>query len=93
MVEQYRNQGLVVLAVNAWNEEKDILKQYIEQNKFQQRVLLNGGSVSDRYGIPNKSVPTVFWIDRAGIVLEADLGSGNLERLERNTAKLVSQKS
>ncbi len=90
MVEEYKKDGLVVLAVNAWDEDKEILQQYVDQNKFQQRVLLNGGEVSDRYGIPNKTVPTVLWIDRKGTVVDTDLGSGNVRRLEQKTAKLVA---
>ena len=92
MAEQYKKDGLVVLAVNAWDEDKEILRQYIEQNKFQQRVLLNGGEVSDRYGNPEKNVPTLVWIDRQGVVLDADLGSGNIKNLEKTTAKLVAAK-
>lgn len=79
--------------MNAWDEDKEILKQYVEQNKLNQRVLLNGGETSDRYGIPDRSVPTVLWIDRSGIVLEVDPGSGDVKKLESNTGKLVRGKS
>jgi len=83
----------VVLAVNAWNEDKEILKQYVEQNKLNQLVLLNGGETSDRFGIPSRSVPTVLWIDRSGIVVDVDTGSGNVKTLEDNTKRLVNGKS
>ena len=83
----------MVLAVNAWDEDKEILKQYVEQNKLNQRVLLNGGETSDRYGIPSRSVPTVLWIDRSGVVVDVDAGSGNVTTLEINTKRLVSGKS
>ena len=83
----------MILAVNAWDEDKEILKQYVEQNKLNQRVLLNGGETSDRYGIPSRSVPTVLWIDRSGIVVNVDPGSGNMKTLENNTKKLVNSKS
>ncbi len=91
LAEEYKKDGLVVLAVNAWDEDKDILKQYVEQNKLNQRVLLNGGEVCDRYGIPDRSVPIVFWVDRSGLVVDVD--SGNVETLEGNTKKLVNSKS
>jgi len=83
----------VVLAVNAWDEDKEILKQYVEQNKLNQLVLLNGGETSDRFGIPSRSVPTVLWIDRSGIVVDVDTGSGNVKTLEDNTKRLVNGKS
>jgi len=79
--------------VNAWDEDKEILKQYVEQNKLNQLVLLNGGETSDRFGIPSRSVPTVLWIDRSGIVVDVDTGSGNVKTLEDNTKRLVNGKS
>ena len=82
----------MVLAVNAWDEDKEILKQYVEQNKLNQRVLLNGGETSDRYGIPERSVPTVLWIDRTGVVVDVDAGSGDVGTLERNTKRLIDGK-
>ncbi len=83
----------MVLAVNAWDEDKEILKQYVEQAKLKQRILLDGGETCDRYSIPGRSVPTVFWIDRAGIVVDVDPGSGDVKKLERYTKKLVTGKS
>lgn len=83
----------MVLAVNAWDEDKEILKQYVEQAKLNQRVLLNGGETCDRYSITGRSVPTLFWIDRDGIVAEVDPGSGDVKTLERNTKRLVTGKS
>ena len=84
---------MVVLAVNAWDEDKEILKQYVEQNKLNQRVLLEGGKTIERYGVPDGALPTVFWIDRAGVVMDVDVGSGDVKKLESNTRKLVSGKS
>lgn len=83
----------MVLAVNAWDEDKGILKQYVEQNKLSQRILLNGGETSDRFGIPSRSVPTILWIDRSGVVVDVDFGSGDVKTLENNTKNLVSGKS
>jgi len=52
-------------------------------------VLLNGGETSDKYGIPNRGVPTVFWIDREGIIVDVDPGSGDPAKLEALTKKLL----
>ncbi len=92
MVDEYKKEGLVVLAVNAWDEDKEVLKQYVQQNDFKHRVLLNGSPVVERYAIPNSRVPTVFWIDRQGTVVEVELGSGNVPRLEKYTKQLVTGK-
>ena len=82
----------MVLAVNAWDEDKEILKQYVEQAKLSQRVLLNGSETCDRFSIPSRSVPTLFWIDRDGIVADVDMGTGGVKTLENNTKKLVTGK-
>lgn len=83
---------MVVLAVNAWDEDPDIIKQYFEQNKLTHRVLLNGGETSDAYGIPSRSVPTVFWINTEGTIVNVDPGSGDPVTLEANTEKLLGSK-
>ena len=83
---------MVVLAVNAWDEDKDILKQYVENNKFNQRVLLEGGKIIQQYGVPDGTLPTVFWIDRAGVVMDVDVGSGDVKKLESKTRNLVNGK-
>jgi len=78
-----------VLAVNAWDEDGELIKAYFEQNKLTHRVLLDGGETSDKYGIPNRGVPTVFWINRQGIVVDVDPGSGDTEKLEEHTKRLL----
>ena len=83
----------MVLAVNAWDEDKEILKQYVEQQKLNQRVLLEGGKTIKQYGVPDGMIPTILWIDRAGIVVDVDLGSADVKTLESNTKKLVNGKS
>ena len=81
IAEKYADQGLVVLAPNAWDEEKGLLKRYVKKEKLRQRVLLNAGSVFKAYG--GRSVPTVLFIDQEGIVVEVEIGfdegSGHLE--------------
>jgi hypothetical protein len=91
LASEYKKDGLVVLAVNAWDEDPDIIKQYFEQNKLTHRVLLNGGETSDAYGIPSRSVPTVFWINPEGIIADVDPGSGDPVKLEERTRSLLEK--
>jgi len=53
--------------------------------------LLDGGAISDQYGIPSRSVPTLFWIDRAGVIVDVDAGSGNPKVLVNKTKALLSK--
>jgi thiol-disulfide isomerase/thioredoxin len=93
LAEQHRGDGLVVLAVNAWDEPKEILQQYIEQNNFQQRVLLDGAEVFQRYNIPSERIPTVVWIDRQGMIVDTSVGATNPDHLYRTTRALINGKS
>lgn len=81
------------MAVNAWDEDAELIKAYFEQNKLTHRVLLNGGETSDKYGIPSRTVPTVFWINREGVIVDVDPGSGDAVQLEEKTKKLLGLKS
>jgi thiol-disulfide isomerase/thioredoxin len=70
---EYREQGLVVVAVNAWNEPADLLRKYVESEKLTHRFLLNGQAVGkDRYHF--FETPTTCWIDHKGRVIKIDFG-------------------
>lgn len=63
----------------------------MEKEKLRQRVLLNGGAVfKDRYEL--EQVPTVFWIDRSGRIMDVIAGDVGAAVLERQTKKLVAMK-
>jgi len=80
---------LVVLAPNAWDEEKSVLKRFVKKENLRQRVLLNAGEVFTALG--GKRVPTVLFIDRKGIVVDVELGfDKGADRLNRAVAELVS---
>ena len=81
----------MVLAVNAWDEDKDILTSYVTENKLKQRVLLNGSEVVTRFGVPDQRVPTLFWIDRGGVIVDVQVGSGGPEVLATKTKALLSK--
>ncbi len=90
MASDHQKDGLVVLAVNAWDEDHNLLKEYAKQEKLNQRILLDGSDVHKRYGIPERRVPVVFFIDRAGRVVDLLSGAGGWETLDKTTKKLVA---
>ena len=93
ITEQYKKDGLVVLAVNAWDESQDEIAKYVNEHKLQQRILLNGRDVKENvYGM--KGIPMLFWINRAGIVVNAqlDYDEAHAKTLDDYTQKLVSSK-
>jgi len=94
LAEKYKSDGLVVLAVNAWDEEKDVLVKFVSDNQLKQRVLLDGRDVvKNVYG--QKAVPVLLWIDRSGKIVRThlDFAEPDARDMEEFTAKLVAGKT
>lgn len=92
IAREHADEGLVVLAVNAWDEDKDVLAKFIKSEKLAQRVLLNGSDVgSEKYNV--KGVPVVLWITPDGIIEDVEVGFGGRRSLEEKTRRLLSRGS
>ena len=88
LAKKYEKDGLVILAVNAWDEDKAILQKFAKDNQLRQRILLNGNGVAKEWGIT--SVPVVVWIDRDGVIRDVEAGGGGPEGLEKRTKALIA---
>lgn len=66
LYEKYKDQGLVVLGVNCWDEPLGTVREYVEDQKITFPILLNGSRVAQKYRV--MVVPSLFWIDRQGRV-------------------------
>ncbi len=77
-----------MLAPNAWDEEKNILKRYARKDKLKQRILLDGSALFDAYG--GTSVPTVLFIDRNGVVVDVEVGFDGPDDLIKRTERLLA---
>jgi len=78
-----------VLAPNAWDEDRGVLKRYAQKENLKQRILLEAGEVFRAYGA--KSVPTVLFIDKEGIVVDVEIGFDHGPRqLKETVQKLIS---
>lgn len=90
IAREHADDGLVVLAVNAWDEDKSVLAKFVKAEKLAQRVLLNGSDVgSEKYKIT--AVPTVLWISPDGIVEDVEVGFSGRRSLEEKTRRLLSR--
>lgn len=88
MARKYAKNGLVVLAVNQWDEDRDSLRRFVLDKKLEQLVLLEGSSVgTGLYGVTG--VPATFWINRDGVIVDSSRSGGSGD-LEHKTAKLVA---
>lgn len=88
MAQKYAKDGLVVLAVNMWDEDKATVEKFAADKKLQHRILLNGSSVGELYEVTG--IPMCFWINRAGIVVDSHVNFDGVETLERKTKKLLA---
>ena len=91
ITEQYKKDGLVVLAVNSRDEPAEEIAQYVNEHDLQQHILLNGRYVKETvYGM--MGIPMLFWINRAGIVVytQLDYDKAHVRKLDEYTQKLVS---
>ena len=55
-------------------------------------MLLDGSAVAKEYGV--FSIPTVFWINREGVMIDVDLGfNGDSNKLEVKAKKLLGSRA
>ncbi len=78
---------MVVLGVNAWNEDKKKVTEFVEDKNLKHRILMNGSDVAKSYGA--KGVPTVPWIDRDGRIAATEVGFHSAGSLEKKTKSLM----
>ena len=89
LADKYAEQGLVVLAVNAWDESREMIEEFSREMELNQLILVNGGRAhKEIYKL--KWVPHNFWIDRQGIVVSTELSFHGAESLERRTQKILA---
>lgn len=77
-----------MLAVNSWDEDVSTLRRFVHEYKLRHRILIDGGEVAERYGI-GTSVPRAFWIDAAGVIVDADATFDGPSSLHRKADRLV----
>jgi len=81
--EDYQGDGLVVLGINATNQD-DItaVKSFVHENQLTFPVLLDlDGEISNQYNL--HSLPTSYFIDQNGIIQDVVVGGPMAEALLR----------
>ena len=83
MYQEYKGQGLVVLAVNSTVQDNPFdIAPFMEENELTFPVLLDEtGDVSRMYQV--RSLPSTFFINRLGIITEVVVGGPMSEALLR----------
>jgi thiol-disulfide isomerase/thioredoxin len=88
---KHKNDGLVVVTVNAWNEPAEMVRKYVAQEKLSNVFLLNGRTVAQEKFLV-RVYPTRCWIDRQGVIAAVDFGllSGGDQALESKADNLLA---
>ena len=86
--EQYRDKGLVVLAIST-DRDKEKVRPFMEKHGYTFPVLFADGKVASAYKV--RGIPVVYLIDREGAVQLCKVGyaPGGENRLEQQVEKLL----
>lgn len=80
----------MVLGINADNDSRTRIKEFVEENDLQQRMLLRGDGVGfQQYHL--KRLPTVYFIDSSGDVVARDAGYQSYDQLEKSLKKALGR--
>lgn len=90
--EKYASRGFTILAVNAWNEPKEMVQEFAKKNSLNYSILLDGKQVfRDDYG--GKAIPHSFLLDKQGKIVWSQIGWGDelTEVLEKKIEELLAE--
>ena len=92
LYDKYKDDGLVVLGVHAWNgrESEGDVRKFVEEYKVTYPVLL-GGREAHQELYKCEYVPRVFFIDRRGRIVATHVGfdEGDVAKFEKRIEDLL----
>lgn len=87
--QEYKDKDLVILAVDL-GENKDTVKSFIDQNKYNFKVLLDSDqTVAQAYNI--NSIPVSIFIDKDGNIAAKRVGALTAEEMQSYVKELISK--
>ena len=88
LYEQYRDRGLVVLAVNMEEDEARV-RRWVDQGGFTYTFVLDSeGQQLKRYNV--NAAPTSYFIGRDGVIRDLKLGAISRAEMETKVEKLLA---
>jgi len=99
---QYAAKGFEVLGISAegddlqpsdkegWAKDKAAIAKFVKEEKMPYPVLINGDSISKPYGGID-AMPTSFYVDRSGNVVNVQLGLTSKDDMEANIRKTLGE--
>jgi cytochrome c biogenesis protein CcmG/thiol:disulfide interchange protein DsbE len=89
--DKYRGQGLEVLGVALDDSSEKDIADFAKEMKMNYPVLIGKEETSDLYG-GVEALPTTFYIDRSGKILQSVPGLIDRKEIEDNALKALSSK-
>ena len=79
-----------MLAINADNDSRTRIREFVQEKNLQQRMLVRGDGVGfQQYHL--KRLPTVYFIDRKGNVVSREAGYQSYDQLEKSLKKALGR--
>ena len=93
LYERYKDKGLTVIAVNAYNETKSVVDGFVRAKHLTHPIGLMGGSIAQQYTVA--SYPVTWFVDHNGTITGYHLGfdAGDEELLAKSVARLLADRS
>lgn len=89
-LHEQHGQEFSIIAVNAYNDDREAVAKYVEKEKLTHPIVLQGKTVSnDLYRVG--AYPTTFWIDQTGTVVDYEVGFRSVKRLEDSVERLLKR--
>jgi thiol-disulfide isomerase/thioredoxin len=90
--DQYKKQGLAVVAVNGYDETKDVVAKYVRTTGLTHPIALMGGKIAkEKYTVA--SYPVTFLVNKAGEIVDYHLGfePGDEKGLTATISRLLDE--
>ena len=86
--KKYRSKGFEIVGISLDQKGWSVVKPFIEKYKIGYPVVLDNGEVASKYGEIN-SIPTTFFVDKKGKIVDSHIGYMTEEDFERQIKKLL----
>ena len=90
--KRYGAQGLQVVGVSMDDGDQKDVEKFAAENSINYPVLFGKDSVADQYG-GISYLPTTFYIDRNGVVLNRVFGQAGRDEIEQDVKRAIDSKA
>lgn len=88
--KQYGSQGLQIVGISEDEGGKEKVEQFVKEMGVNYTVAVDDSNVSEKYG-DVEDLPTTFYIDRSGKIVQFAMGLVDRSEIEQNMKSALSQ--